>query len=179
MTLADKIKLLRTLEGNLRGLDRALTKSEVARLILQELGVSVSQAYLSQLETGKREHMTAKTRELLARFFKVHPGYLVGDPEGYATRLSTPQLIEARLDELLRDGADALAIRDPELADALRTLAASDQTRDAVILMAELADHPGAVARLRAALAAPASPASAPPSQTDSPGAPAAGPRQA
>src|SRR3712207_8370061 len=46
-------------------------------------------SYLSQLESGQRRHLTAPTRELLARFFKVHPGYLVGDPDGYETTIRT------------------------------------------------------------------------------------------
>ena len=48
-----------------------------------ELGESVSHAYLCQLESGARTHMSPGTRALLARFFKVLPGYLVSDPEGY------------------------------------------------------------------------------------------------
>jgi hypothetical protein len=36
---------------------------------------------------GARPHLTNATRMLLAKFFKVHPGYLVDDPEGFHTEL--------------------------------------------------------------------------------------------
>jgi transcriptional regulator with XRE-family HTH domain len=55
----------------------------------EELQASLSQAYLSQLEKGKRVHLTASSRDLLATFFKVHPGYLVSDPPDYSTDLLT------------------------------------------------------------------------------------------
>ena len=57
------------------------------RAIKAESKKSISQAYLSQIESGVRPHLTNSTRMLLARFFKVHPGYLVDDPEGYHTEL--------------------------------------------------------------------------------------------
>src|SRR6202012_2648915 len=53
----------------------------------EELNDHMSQAYLSQLEAGKRVHLTASSRDLLSRFFKVHPGYLVSDPPDYRTDL--------------------------------------------------------------------------------------------
>ena len=55
------------------------------------MDATLSQSYLSQIESGRRPHLTNTTRLLLARFFKVHPGYLVEDPEGYhAELLSDP-----------------------------------------------------------------------------------------
>ena len=33
--------------------------------------------------------MTQSSRALLAKFFKVHPGFLVDDPEGYHTELTS------------------------------------------------------------------------------------------
>jgi len=83
MTLGEKLKHLRELEGELRGLHRAMTKAEVLRAMRAELGENVSHAYLCQLESGARTHMSPMTRALIARFFKVLPGYLVSDPEGY------------------------------------------------------------------------------------------------
>jgi transcriptional regulator with XRE-family HTH domain len=82
MDLATKLKTLRTRAGETRGLHRPLTQAELARAIREETGNSISQGYLSQLENGKRTHLTTTTREQLARFFRVHPGYLVNDPEG-------------------------------------------------------------------------------------------------
>src|SRR5438874_11516600 len=87
MRLGEKLKYLREVEGSLRGLDRAMTQQEITRAIKKELGKSISQSYLSQIESGVRPHLTNTTRMLLAKFFKVHPGYLVDDPAGYTTEL--------------------------------------------------------------------------------------------
>lgn len=84
MDLAAKLKALRDHAGQRRGLQRALTQSEVTRAIRAEQDGSISQGYLSQLEAGRRMHLTATSRGQLARFFGVHPGYLVSDPEPHA-----------------------------------------------------------------------------------------------
>ena len=90
MKLSDKIRYLREVEGSLRGLDRAMTQQELVRAMQQEAGgKSISQSYLSQIESGARPHLTNTTRLLLARFFKVHPGYLVEDPEDFQAELRT------------------------------------------------------------------------------------------
>src|SRR5947209_15249739 len=85
MNLSEKIKHLREVEGDMRGMGRAMTQMEVVRAMQDELAETISQAYLSQLENGKRVHLTASTRDLLARFFKVQPGYLVSDLEDFST----------------------------------------------------------------------------------------------
>src|SRR5258707_2720915 len=87
MTLGGKLRYLRLVEGNLRGLNRDLTQQEVVTAMRKELAEKISQSYLSQIENGARPHLTNKTRLLLSRFFKVHPGYLVDDPEGFHTEL--------------------------------------------------------------------------------------------
>ena len=84
MTLGDKLRSLRSIEGSLRGLGRPLTQLEVVTSMKRELGRGLSQAYLSQIENGSRPHMTSTSRELLARFFRVYPGFLVDDPPGYS-----------------------------------------------------------------------------------------------
>lgn len=89
MNLAEKMKHLRAVEGDLRGLNRPMTQVEVVTAMQEELGVKVSQAYLSQLERNKRLHLTASSRDVLSRFFKVHPGYLISDPPDYSTDLVT------------------------------------------------------------------------------------------
>lgn len=83
MTLGEKLKHLRQVEGELRGLGRPMTKAEVLRAMRSQQGEAVSHAYLCQLESGARTHMSPGTRALLARYFNVLPGYLVSDPEGY------------------------------------------------------------------------------------------------
>src|ERR1044072_780725 len=87
MTLGEKLRYLRSMEGTLRGLNRDMTQQEVVAAIKAELSETISQAYLSQIERGVRPHLTNKTRLLLARFFKLHPGYLVEDPEGFHNEL--------------------------------------------------------------------------------------------
>ena len=91
MKLGEKIRYLREVEGSLRGLGRPMTQLELVRAIRQELGTgkAISQSYLSQIENGARPHMTQSSRALLAKFFKVHPGFLVDDPEGYHTELTS------------------------------------------------------------------------------------------
>jgi transcriptional regulator with XRE-family HTH domain len=83
MDLHQKLKHLRAVEGSVRGLGRPMTQAEVSQEMQRELGERLSQAYLSQIEGGKRPHLSARSRALLARFFKVHPGYLVSDPPDY------------------------------------------------------------------------------------------------
>ena len=80
MTLGEKIRYLREVEGSLRGLDRPITQLELVRAVHKELGKRISQSYVSQIESGARPHVTQSTRALLAKFFKVHPGFLVDDP---------------------------------------------------------------------------------------------------
>src|SRR5215207_6276748 len=110
MTLGQKLRQLRQLEGELRGLGRELTQSELVRAIRHELGQTISQSYLSLIEKGTRRHLSQESRQLLARFFKVHPGYLVTDPPGYHTELQTDLMpLETTLDRWLREGAGRLA----------------------------------------------------------------------
>src|SRR4029450_950127 len=90
MTLGQKLRALREMEGMARGRGRSLAKAEMVTLIRDELGERISLAYLSQLESGRREHMTKRTRLLIARFFRVHPGYLVDDPEALQQHPATP-----------------------------------------------------------------------------------------
>src|SRR5581483_9649154 len=107
MTLGEKLRYLRLVEGTLRGLDREMTQLDVVRALKKELGASLSQSYLSQIESGARPHLTNASRMLLARFFKVHPGYLVDDPEGYHTELTSElRATEDRLDLWLINGAE-------------------------------------------------------------------------
>ena len=156
MTLGEKLRYLREVEGALRGLDRELTQAELARLIKKEAGASISQSYLSQIESGARPHLTNSTRLLLARFFKVHPGYLVDDPEGFQNELvSDLGGVEDKLDLYLIAGAERVA-RDPELHHALLTIAKHKDTRMCVILLGEIIENPGLAERLIEVLKSPA-----------------------
>jgi len=133
LRLAEKIEHLRSLEGQLRGLGRPLSKAELARRMNEELGESLSVPYLSQIESGARPHLTARSRELLARFFRIHPGYLVSDPEGFAETLGT--LVQGRDDdfgEWLAAKAEEQR-RDPDLYEALLRVASQADPRQAMI----------------------------------------------
>ncbi len=148
MTLAQKLRQLRQLEGDLRGLGRELTQSELVRAIKAELGETISQSYLSLIEKGARKHLSNESRQLLARFFKVHPGYLVSDPPGFHTELTSEVAAsETRLDRWLGDGASRFA-HDPALSAALERLAAHADTRRCLILLGEMISMPGLVDRL-------------------------------
>src|SRR3954469_17758030 len=135
MTLGEKLRYLREVEGTIRGLDRELSQVELARMVEKELGKSISQSYLSQIESGARPHLTNATRMLLARFFKVHPGYLVDDPEGYSTELvSEVGALEDKLDLWLINGAERFR-RDPALYDALVRIARHADSRRCLVLL--------------------------------------------
>ena len=148
MELGQKLRLLRNLEGHLRGLGRELTQTEVVEAIRTELKKHISQSYLSQIESGARPHMTNTTRLLLAKFFKVHPGYLVSDPPGFQTDLS-PDLapVEGALDRWLLEGA-ALLAHDQPLSVALERLAGHPDSRGCILLLGEILSMPGLVDRL-------------------------------
>src|SRR6185437_1265112 len=119
MKLGQKIRYLRLMEGTLRGLGREMTQQEVIRSMAREKKRSLSQSYLSQIESGARPHLTNSTRQLLADFFGVHPGYLVDDPEGFhAELLSDARIQEDQLDLWLANGADRFA-RDHQVSRAL------------------------------------------------------------
>jgi transcriptional regulator with XRE-family HTH domain len=148
MTLGDKIRYLREMEGALRGLNREMTQQEVSQAIRKELRKSMSQSYLSQIESGARRHLTNTTRMILASFFKVHPGYLVDDPEGFHTHLmSDVRTVEERVDLWLIDGAENFR-SDPELCDAMLKVARHEDSRRCFILLSAILDTPGLPDRL-------------------------------
>ncbi len=148
MKLGEKLRYLRAAEGALRGLDREMTQSEVARAMKRELKKSISQSYLSQIESGARPHLTNSTRMLLAKFFRVHPGYLVDDPDGYQTELvSGVQGAEDTLDLWLIEGAERFG-RDPDLRQALLTVARHQDSRRCLLLLEAIVDTQGLAERL-------------------------------
>jgi transcriptional regulator with XRE-family HTH domain len=148
MTVAAKIRYLRVVEGHLRGLDREMTQKEVVAAVKKEMNKSISQPYLSQLESGRRKHLTNTSRLLLAKFFRVHPGYLVDDPEGFQTELITDLSDqEDKLDLWLVQGAERFR-RDPALAEALLKLARHSDTRKCVLLLGAVLETPDLIDRL-------------------------------
>src|SRR5260370_26085197 len=135
MTLGEKLRYLRLVEGNLRGRGRDMTQQEVVRAITKELKQKISQSYLSQIENGARPHLTNKTRLLLSKFFKVHPGYLVDDPLGFHTELlSDVSNAEDKLDLGLIPGAVRFR-SDPLVTRAWLNLAKHDHSRRVLPLM--------------------------------------------
>jgi transcriptional regulator with XRE-family HTH domain len=149
MKLGEKIRYLREVEGSLRGLDRAMSQQELVRAIEAETGSKISQSYLSQIESGARPHLTNTTRQILAQFFKVHPGYLVDDPDGYHPELISDlrNVQEDKLDLWLVAGAERFR-RDSELKSALLTLAQHERTRDSLLLLEAILETPGLMPRL-------------------------------
>ena len=142
MTLGEKLRYLREVEGTIRGLDRELSQVELARMVEKELGKSISQSYLSQIENGARPHLTNKTRLLLAKFFNVHPGYLVDDPEGFHNELmSDVSAAEDTLDLWLIQGAERFR-RDPPVSRALLNLAKHKDSRSCLVLVEAILETP-------------------------------------
>lgn len=163
MKLGEKIRYLREVEGSLRGLGRAMTQQELVRAIREEMGAegngkgrgkgkTISQSYLSQIENGTRPHMTQSSRALLAKFFKVHPGFLVDDPEGYHAELTSDlRTTEGQLDVWLLQGSERFA-SDPEVSNVLIKAAREKDTRRCFLLLGAILDTPGLADRLLDAL---------------------------
>ncbi len=159
MKLGEKIRYLREVEGSLRGLGRPMTQLELVRAIREELGKgrsgkgkTISQSYLSQIENGARPHMTQSSRALLAKFFKVHPGFLVDDPDGYHTELTSDlRTTEGQLDVWLLQGSEHFT-SDPEISHVLIKAAREKNTRSSLLLLGAILDTPGLSERLLEAL---------------------------
>jgi transcriptional regulator with XRE-family HTH domain len=125
-----------------------MTQAELVEAMKEELGRGLSQAYVSQLESGARPHMTNTSRELLARFFRVYPGFLVDDPEGYSRELqSALRTTDSTVDAWLYAGADQFSL-DPELEKALLSIAEHPDSRSALLLLGEILRTPGLAERL-------------------------------
>jgi transcriptional regulator with XRE-family HTH domain len=162
MKLGEKLRYLREVEGSLRGKGRAMTQQELVRAIKAELKTSMSQSYLSQIESGARPHLTNTTRLLLARFFKVHPGYLVDEPENFQAELRTVEISsDEKLDLWLVAGAERFGRRDPELCRALLALAHHEDSRRCLLLLESILKTPSLVDRLSAVLNPPVETAAA------------------
>lgn len=152
MKLGDKLRSLRAVEGSLRGMGRSMTQQELATAMKQEIGRGLSQAYLSQIENGARPHLTHTTRELLARFFRIYPGFLVDDPEGYTPGLQSElRAMDAKVDSWLFGGAEQFTV-DPALQNALITVAQHERSREALLLLSEILRSPGLFERLNEVL---------------------------
>ena len=152
MKLGQKVRYLREVEGALRGLNREMTQQEVVRTLKKELGKTISQSYLSQIERGSRPHLTNVTRLLLAKFFKVHPGYLVDDPDGYHSELvSDLRAQEDNLDLWLINGAERFR-KDNELSQSLLSLASHQDSRKCLVLLRSILETPDLADRLLEAL---------------------------
>src|SRR5947199_6392903 len=135
MKLGEKVARLRVLEGTARGLGREMTQTEVSHAIRDELGGRISQSYLSQIENGARLHLTSGTRQTLARFFKVHPGYLVDDlDEHHHLHIRPRRDVDEKLDLWLIDGAETFR-DDAALSEALLAIAKHDHSRDCLRLL--------------------------------------------
>lgn len=148
MTLAEKIRSLRAIEGALRGRGRPLTQEEVVSAMRKKLGKAISQSYLSQIESGARPHLTHTTRTLLAQFFGVYPGFLVNDPAGYHTELiSELRVRDATLDSWLLSGVERFR-SDAKICDALMAIAECQDSRRPLLLLAEILRTPGLAERL-------------------------------
>ena len=152
MKLGEKLRYLREVEGSLRGLGRPMTQLEVIQAIRREQRKGISQAYLSQIERGTRPHMTQSSRALLAKFFKVHPGFLVDDPEGHHTELTSDlRTTEGQLDVWLLQGSERFA-SDPEVSNVLIKAARQKDTRRCFLLLGAILETPGLADRLLDAL---------------------------
>ena len=148
MTVGQKIAKLRAVAGFARGLGREMTQSEVSKAIREELDGKISQSYLSQLESGARPHMTGATRLVLARFFNVHPGYLVDDFGDQRSLPAKPRHeLDDRLDIWLIGGSEEFAI-DRGLSEALLKIAKHEKSRDCLVYFGSIVENRQLMERL-------------------------------
>jgi len=147
MKLGEKIARLRVLEGTARGMGREMTQTEVSTAIREELGGRISQSYLSQIENGARLHLTSGTRQVLARFFKVHPGYLVDDLEDAHISIRPRHDVDEKLDLWLIDGSEEFR-SDAELSRALLAIAKHERSRDCLLLLGAMVENKVLIDRL-------------------------------
>jgi transcriptional regulator with XRE-family HTH domain len=148
MTVGQKLGKLRTLAGFTAGLGREMTQAEVSKGVREELGGRISQSYLSQLESGARPHMTGSTRLLLARFFKVHPGYLVDDLEEHPNLPPKPRhQLDDKLDLWLIDGSEDFTV-DRALSEALLRIAKHEKSRDCLVWFGSIVENRQLMERL-------------------------------
>jgi transcriptional regulator with XRE-family HTH domain len=147
MTLGEKIARLRVLEGTARGLGREMTQTEVSNAIRDELEGRISQSYLSQIENGARLHLTSGTRQTLARFFKVHPGYLVDDLEEPQLPIRPRRDVDEKIDLWLIDGAEEFR-DDGDLSRALLAIAKHERSRDCLMLLGAIVENKVLIERL-------------------------------
>lgn len=158
MTLGEKIAKLRTLAGFTRGFGREMTQAEVSRAVREEFDGKLSQSYLSQLESGARPHLTGPTRLLLARFFRVHPGYLVDDLDDQAPLPATPRHeLDDRLDLWLIEGSEEFVVDRP-LGEALLKIAKHEKSRDCLVWLGSIVENRQLMERLIAGIEPPQSP---------------------
>ena len=93
---------------------------------------------------------------LLARFFKIHPGHLVEDPQGYHTELASGLRVgEGRLEAWLLNGAEQFA-HDAGLSAAMRRIAGYHDTRKCLLLLDTILETPDLAERLTEVLQPPA-----------------------
>jgi transcriptional regulator with XRE-family HTH domain len=160
MTLGEKLTRLRTLEGFARGFGREMTQAEVAKAVREELEGQLSQSYLSQLESGARNHMTGTTRLLLARLFRVHPGYLVDDLEDMPALRARPRReVDDKLDVWLIEGSETFSGEDRALSAALLKIAKHEKSRDCLLLFGSIVENRLLIDHLIEQLAPPPQPA--------------------
>jgi len=131
MKLGEKLRHLRKARRSERGRKRAMTQYEMACAVRAEMSYAISQSYISQLENGRKVRLTDNIRILLAKFFRVHPGYLTDDPAHHDLPM-TAAGAEQEFILWLINGAERFH-QDPAVADALLKLAQSQSPRGSVI----------------------------------------------
>jgi len=117
MRLGEKLRYLRLVEGTLRGFERAMTQAEVSRTLKRELKDSISQAYLSQIESGAWTAITEDVLGRIARALGVEPWVILAQAAG----LKVDQVERFSEDE--RRWLDAYRALDPEQRETMLRVA--------------------------------------------------------
>ena len=126
-----------------------MTQFERLKAMKREVGSGLSQAYLSQIESGARPHLTHTTQRVVGAIFPRIPGFSGGRPGGYAARPAIRVAGRGRQGRFVavRRRFEQFSA-DPDLSAALSPIAEVHDSRHALLLLAEILRTPGLADRL-------------------------------
>jgi hypothetical protein len=148
MKVGNKLHYLREVEGTLRGLGRAMDTTGNHSINQKRAGQN-DQPVLSLADRERRTTAyDQRDTHAAGALFQSASGYFVDDPEGFATELiSDIGAYENKLDLWLVSGAERFR-RDPELREALVTIARHEDSRMCLVLLGAILENPGLAERL-------------------------------
>ena len=157
MTLGVKLRYLREVEGTLRGLGREMTQQEIVRALKQETGKSISQSYLSQIESGARPHLTNSDSHAAREIFQSASWIPGGRSRRFSNRTDFRAWERWKTSWICGSStAPSDSARDVDLNQALLAVAKHQDSRMCLVLLGAILENPGLAERLLQVLKSPA-----------------------